>query len=263
MKAARGAEARAPRPASGRAIRAVTLDLWGTLFLDGPASDDRYKRPRLAGMQAVLAGAGIPVTLDRLDRAYATAGHWLGQLWQVNRDVSVREHVGAMLKALDATRPARLSAEAMAALIRAYARPALLAPPAVDPGARAALEALATSGARLAIVSNTMRTPGEILRQILDQAGLLPLFQVLIFSDECGIRKPAKAIFLRTLKELGVPAAHAVHVGDDAILDVEGARDVGMVAIQVTADGRATAPVKPDAVIQHLGQLPAALRRLR
>ena len=32
-------------------IRAVTLDLWGTLFLDGPASDDRYKRQRLAGIQ--------------------------------------------------------------------------------------------------------------------------------------------------------------------------------------------------------------------
>ena len=58
-------------------------------------------------------------------------------------------------------------------------------------------------------------------------------------------------------------AEHAVHVGDDAILDVEGARDAGMAVIQVTPDGRATAPVKPDAVIRHLGELPAALRRLR
>jgi putative hydrolase of the HAD superfamily len=151
----------------------------------------------------------------------------------------------------------------MAALIRAYASPALVAPPAVDQGARAALEALAANGALLAVVSNTMRTPGEVVRQILDQSGLLPLFRVLTFSDECGIRKPARAIFLRTLEELGVPAEHAVHVGDDSILDVEGARDAGMGAIQVTPDGRATAPVKPDAVIRHLGELPAALRRLR
>ena len=103
-----------------------------------------------------------------------------------------------------------------------------MAPPAVDQGARAALEALAADGVLLAVVSNTMRTPGEVVRQILDQAGLLPLFRVLTFSDECGIRKPARAIFLRTLEELGVPAEHAVHVGDDAILDVEGARDAGM-----------------------------------
>jgi putative hydrolase of the HAD superfamily len=244
-------------------VRAVTIDLWGTLFLDGPASDDRYKRPRLAGIQAVLAGAGVPVAADRLERAYAASGHWLGQLWQVHRDASVREHVGAMLEAVDASLPARVSAETMGALVSAYASPALLAPPAVDPGARAALDGLAARGIRLALVSNTMRTPGKVLRQILDEAGLLPFFQVSTFSDECGFRKPAKEIFLRTLENLDVPVDHAVHVGDDSILDVEGARDAGMSVIQVTPEGRATAPVKPDGVIRHLGELPAALRRLR
>ena len=263
MRAARNAEVRWPERPRGRAIRAVTLDLWGTLFLDGPASDDRYRRPRLAGMQAVLAGAGIAVTLDRLDRAYATTGHWLGRLWQVNRDASVREHVGAVLRALDASLPDRLGPGATAELVHAYASPALLAPPAVDQDARAALESLAAGGALLAVISNTMSTPGEVVRQILDRSGLLPVFRVLVFSDECGIRKPARAIFVRALKDLGVSPEHAVHVGDDSVLDVEGARDAGMAAIQVTPDGRATAPVKPDAVIRHLGQLPAALRRLR
>ena len=244
-------------------IRAVTLDLWGTLFLDGPGSDERYKRQRLAGIQAALVGVGITVSPAQLDRGYAAAAGWLGKLWQMNRDVSVREYVVALLRAVDGALPGRLSAETMAALISAYASPALMAPPAVDPGARVALETLAAEGARLAVISNTMRTPGEVVRQVLDKAGLLSLFRVLTFSDECGIRKPAQAIFLRTLKDLGVPAEHAVHVGDDSILDIEGARDVGMAAIQVTPDGRATAPVKPDAVIRHLGELPAALRRLR
>jgi putative hydrolase of the HAD superfamily len=260
MRVAQSAEARLP---GRRVIRAVTLDLWGTLFLDGPASDDRYRRPRLAGMQSVLAGAGIPVASSELVRAYTASGHWLGRLWQVHRDASAREHVVALLEALDAALPERLSAETMAALVRAYASAALVAPPAIDQGARVALEALAANGALLAVVSNTMRTPGEVVRQILDRAGLLPLFQVLTFSDECGIRKPAPGIFLRTLEELDVPPHDAVHVGDDSILDVEGARDTGMAAIQVTHDGRATAPVKPDGVIRHLGELPAALRRLR
>ena len=118
--------------------------------------------------------------------------------------------------ALDAALPARVRAETMAALMSAYASPALMAPPAVDPGARVALETLAAGGARLAVISNTMRTPGEVVRQLLDKAGLLSLFRVLTFSDECGIRKPAQAIFLRTLEDLGVPAEYAVHVGDDA-----------------------------------------------
>ncbi len=243
-------------------IRAVTLDCWGTLFLDGPGSDDRYKRQRLAGIQAVLAGVGITVAPAQLDRAYADAGHWLGQLWQENRDVSVQEHVVALLGAVDPALPARLSPESLEAVIRAYASPALVVPPAVDQGARFALEGLAATGVVLAVVSNTMRTPGVVLRKVLDQSGLLPLFRVLTFSDECGIRKPAQAIFLRTLRDIGVPPEEAVHVGDDSILDVEGARDAGMRAIQVTTNGRATAPVKPDAVIRHLGELPTALDRL-
>ncbi len=263
MRAARSAEAGRPGRPTGRVIRAVTLDLWGTLFLDGPGSDDRYKRQRLAGIQAALAGADITVAPAQLDRGYAAAARWVGELWQVNRDVSVRECVMALLKAVDASLPGRLSVETMGALITAYSSPALMAPPAVDPGARVALETLAAEGARLAIISNTMRTPGEVVRQVLDKAGLLPLFRVLTFSDECGIRKPAAEIFLRTLKALDVPPAAAVHVGDDAILDVEGARDVGMAVILVSPDGRAMGPVKPDAVIRHLGELPAALRRLR
>jgi HAD superfamily hydrolase (TIGR01662 family) len=263
MKAARSAEPRLSRRPSGRVIRAVTLDCWGTLFLDGPGSDERYRRQRLVGIQAVLAGAGIAVDPRQLDRGYSAAAHWVDTLWQRHRDVAVGEYVVELLKAVDAGLPDRLSVETMAALISAYASPALMAPPAIDPGARGALEALAAEGIRLAVISNTMRTPGEVVRQVLDKAGLLPLFRVVIFSDECGIRKPAPGIFLRALKDLDVPPEHSVHVGDDAILDVEGPRDAGMAAIQVTPDGRATAPVKPHAVIRHLGDLPAALHRLR
>src|SRR5258708_15725059 len=80
------------RPTRGR-VRAVTLDCWGTIFLDGPASDDRYKPQRLAGIRAVLTGAGITVALGQLDRAYAEAGQWLGQRWRGYPDVSAREHL--------------------------------------------------------------------------------------------------------------------------------------------------------------------------
>jgi putative hydrolase of the HAD superfamily len=246
-----------------RRVRAVTVDCWGTIFLDGPASDDRYKPQRLAGIQAVLTGVGVTVGLGQLDRAYAEVGQWLGRLWQKNRDVSAREHVVTLLEVLVPGLPARLSSETIGTLIREYVSPALVVPPAVDQGARAALEALAANGVALAVISNTMRTPGEVLRKVLDQSGLLPLFRVLTFSDECRIRKPARGIFLRTLRGIDVPPEDAVHVGDDSILDVKGARDAGMRVIQVVPDRRAAAPVKPDAIIRHLGELPVALGRLQ
>ena len=35
-------------------IHAVTFDCWGTLLLDSPASDERYRDRRLAGVQRIL-----------------------------------------------------------------------------------------------------------------------------------------------------------------------------------------------------------------
>jgi putative hydrolase of the HAD superfamily len=243
-------------------IQAVTFDCWGTLLLDSPASDERYASRRLAGFEKILNAAGIPIPRRELDQAYEASGRWLSRTWRKRRDVPARQHVCALLEAVDSTLPERLTAKELSALIHAYANPALLVPPAVDEGARGALETLAGRGLTLGVVSNIMRTPGNVLRQILHRSGLLAPLKVLTFSDECGIRKPDPEIFRLTLRQIGVAPEDAVHVGDDPILDVEGARDAGMTVIQVTPDGRATAPVKPDLVISGLRDLPAALDRL-
>ena len=243
-------------------IRAVTLDCWGTLFLDSPAADEGYRRQRVAGMASVLARRGEDVPGRVLDDAYGAAGRHLARLWQRGRDLSVRGHVLAVLEAVDASLPERLPAAAVDELIDAYASPALRVPPAVDAGAAPSVATLAAGGFALAVVSNTMRTPGSVLRAILDRAGLLAPFATLTFSDECGVRKPDPAIFAQTLARIGVAPAEAVHVGDDPVLDVEGARDAGMRVIQVVSGGRATGPVKPDAAIATLGELPDALAGL-
>ena len=235
-------------------IQAVTLDCWGTLLLDSPASDDRYKPQRLAGIERILTTSGVQVARSDLDQAYWESGRRLGRIWQRCRDVPMSQHVIALLEALDSTLPKRLSPDVLAALIEAYASPALRVPPAVDEGGVAALQELADWGVALGVVSNTMRTPGDVLRQVLDRSGLLAPLKVLTFSDECGIRKPDPEMFLLTLRQVGVAPQNAVHVGDDPILDVEGAREAGMRVIQVTANGRATAPVKPDAAIRSLSE---------
>ncbi len=243
-------------------ISAVTFDCWGTLLLDSPAADEGYRRERLAGIEAVLVASGVMVTGRDLDRAYAAAGRRLARIWEECRDLPVMGHVTALLRVLDPELPGRLPAAALDELVDAYSRPALRVPPAVDAGAATTLDTLASRGCALGVVSNTMRTPGDVLRTVLDQQGLLAHFAVLTFSDECGIRKPDPEIFLLTLRQIGVSPEEAVHVGDDPVLDVEGARDAGMRAIQLTASGRAVGPVKPDAVVTGLGALPTVLTRL-
>lgn len=248
--------------ATSPAIRAVTFDCWGTLLLDSPAADESYRRQRLAGIEAVLAGHGLAVSPRELDRAYATAVQRLGRIWQSGRDVPVSSHVTALLDALDPELSVRLPPGALEEMVDAYSAPALRVPPAADGGAAGALDTLSRQGVALGVVSNIMRTPGSVLKLVLDRSGLLGPFKVLTFSDECGIRKPDPEIFLLTLRQVGVKPAEAVHVGDDPVLDVEGARDAGMRVVQVAPGGRATGPARPDAVIGALGELPGALARL-
>ena len=118
------------------------------------------------------------------------------------------------------------------------------------------------SGLTLALISNTMRTPGAVLRKLLDRAGLLDCFAHTTFSDEVGVRKPAPEIFLDTLRRVGGEPETAVHVGDDAILDVEGAQRAGLRAVQVLGRGGDASERPADRTITRLGELPAALASL-
>lgn len=213
--------------------------------------------------EQILAGAGVRVSRRALDDAYEASGSELGRIWSRHRDVPVQHHIAAILTAAGPDVADGLGTAEQAALLEAYVRPALLVPPAVDPTARPALEELARRGYTLGVVSNTMRTPGETLRKLLDRYGLLGLFKHTTFSDEVGVRKPAPEIFALSLRAVGGEAATALHVGDDLVLDVEGARAAGMRVIQVrTTRGRPPVGQTADAVVSNLAELPAAVARL-
>jgi HAD superfamily hydrolase (TIGR01509 family) len=211
----------------------------------------------------VLAGSGVRVTSAALDRAYEASSEFLGRLWSQNRDVPVSEHVRAILAGVDPGLPDRVPPAAQAALLDAYATPALFVPPAVDAGARLALDDLRARGLMLAVVSNTMRTPGATLCKLLERFGLLGYFAHTTFSDEVGVRKPSPEIFALTLRALQVEAGAAVHVGDDPVLDVAGAHDAGLRVIQVTSASRkALRRQRPEAVVPDLASLPAAISQI-
>jgi putative hydrolase of the HAD superfamily len=238
-------------------IKAVTIDLWGTLLLDSPAADERYRRERVVRVAEALAERGIELPIPALARGYEESRRQLVKIWREMRDVPIERHVTLLLEAVNVTLPTRLDADALAAVTWAYASPALDAPPVLDPGARSALDGLKKRGISVCLVSNTLRTPGIVLRRILKNEGLLDGFTGMVFSDEYGMRKPASGIFHEALRRLGVATHHAVHVGDDARLDVEGARLANMRVIHL-GSGRADDNM-PDASIQGLSELPAAI----
>ncbi len=130
---------------------------------------------------------------------------------------------------------------------------------AVD--AAEAVRALAGRGVLIGIVSNTGRTPGVVLRRVLERHGLLGHFGPVIYSDEVGVRKPEAEIFRRTLAAARVTPAEALHIGDNPDADVVGAQAAGMRAAHYTAGFRAPA-ARADLIVPDLAKLAAEVFRV-
>jgi putative hydrolase of the HAD superfamily len=116
------------------------------------------------------------------------------------------------------------------------------------------LGALRAAGLRLVVVSNW----DVSLHEALARTGLTPLLDGAISSAEAGAAKPAPAIFARALGLAGdIAPDAAVHVGDDAALDVAGACAAGIAPVLVLRDGA----VSPDGIptLRDLRALPELL----
>jgi putative hydrolase of the HAD superfamily len=107
-----------------------------------------------------------------------------------------------------------------------------------------ALDALKASGFKLAVLSNWDTT----LFRTLDEFGLTPYFDVIVASLVEGVEKPHPRLFEILTERSAVKAKNILHVGDDPVADVNGARGAGMYALlidrapeAVPASGRITA----------------------
>jgi HAD superfamily hydrolase (TIGR01549 family) len=98
--------------------------------------------------------------------------------------------------------------------------------------ARALLEALRSRGVKTGLLANSWPDPGRLLRRDAEAFGLAELLDVLVFSEEVGLRKPDPAIFLHACRRLEVEAAATMYVGDNLVTDVQGAAEVGMTTVQ-------------------------------
>jgi putative hydrolase of the HAD superfamily len=241
-------------------IRVVTFDFWQTLLADTSENLERGKRLRLEGIGAVLAQSGLPMAAAELEAAHAASGRALEEVWREHRDVSSRQQVRFFLEALFPGLASRLTTDQFEQVVEAYITPVLHFPPAPSPGALEAVKTLAGLGIRLCVISNTGRSPGVVLRKVLKRYDLLDHFTVLTYSDEVGYRKPHPQIFHETLRRAGSDPAQAVHVGDNPVDDVAGAKGAGMRAIHFSPGGAVSPSERPDAVVLHLGHLPELLR---
>jgi FMN phosphatase YigB (HAD superfamily) len=244
-------------------LKAVTFDLWQTLLLDTPEGLGKARADRIRGVWEILRRQGIPVELPRVEEAYDGVAKRLEQIWATHHDIGSRGQVRWVLEGLGLGKRVPPEDRLMDDLDDAYSLPILSALPLLNIGAREVLARLHGDGLSLALICNTGRTSGRMLRLVLDRLGLAPFLSILTFSDEVGLRKPHPEIFRRTLSALAVVPGDAAHVGDDVRTDVAGARGVGMRAIHLRHPKGASQDSDGVEGIATLGELPALLLSAR
>jgi len=248
-------------------IRAISFDLWDTLFVDdsdepkrrAQGLPDKYTARRALVHEALERHEGIERI--KVDAAYDAVDAAFRKVWdQQHVTWTVRDRLTVLLSGLQRELPEPELAE----LVRAHEEMELEVRPELIPGAKKALDDLRVAGFHLAVISDTVFSPGRSLRKLLDGEGLLGLFAALVFSDEVLRSKPDPAVFLRACEALVVAPQELVHVGDRAEKDVVGPHAVGARAVLCTAarDRHAGQPTGAEAAFDDYARLPGLIHEL-
>jgi phosphoglycolate phosphatase len=127
-------------------------------------------------------------------------------------------------------------------------------------GLESALDDLDAQGYRFAVCTNKLEGLSKLL---LDRLGLSGRFAAICGADTFGVSKPDPAILQQTVARAGGQLSTAVMVGD-AGPDIGVARRAGIPVIGVEF-GYTEVPIadlKPDRLIGHMSELPAAVEAL-
>jgi len=224
-------------------IKAVILDFGGTLTEGGLDSDPYHDE-----LRSYLASQGHEVELADLNRAIKDA---LGRLERVRsrgRELTFEEVYADALTRLGVP-PGDEALRAMHDIFKRHYSNSF------HPCAGRVLDELSRRY-KVALLSNTM---SDQPRVCLAEEGLDRHFALIVCSRDLGVRKPNPRIFRHVLRELGVEAEEAVHVGDNIEADMEGAEAAGITPIWIRSPD---SPPWHGYSIDSLCELPDLLRRI-
>ncbi len=236
-------------------IKAITFDCWNTLIVD----DEGRRRKMKAYFQVIFQENRVTLNDEEIDTIFADElvlfeNHVLSH----HKTLNARGRAETLLRLAGIELPE----ERLLRVAHDCDHMALEARPPLVPGAEEKLKALAATH-RLALISNTGFHGAATLKVILEDHGILPYFDLMVFSDKAGVAKPNIRIFHGALQDLDCLPEEAVHVGDSEPADIVGAKHAGMRAVLFTgANDRYAEDNTADAVVSSYDDFPRILSLL-
>lgn len=127
------------------------------------------------------------------------------------------------------------------------------------------LQKLEESGYRLGMISNA--GDDQDVQQLAQRFDISRYFDFILTSAACSYRKPHPRIFELALSNWYLLPSEAVMVGDNPDADIRGAKNAGLYAVWISRragiQNGDPLPVRPDASLSTLIELPALLERLQ
>ncbi len=209
-------------------IKAVFFDLYRTLV--------RYDPPPEVQQAQACREFGLSVEPENLRQAFVTAGEFLtqenarspiGQRSQAKQQEFWLEYELTLLRAAGVETTPELASKVLGQ-VRQLERQLVLYED-VEP----TLALLRGRGLKLGLISNLDCT----LEDFCQGLEIKRFFDFTLISYEVGVEKPHPKIFRLALKKAQVRPEEAIHVGDQYLSDVRGAKLVGIKPLLLDRDG--------------------------
>lgn len=239
------------------AIELITIDFWNTL-VSAKSNGALRERARIDGLLHHGRIVNPSLSETAVKQALKTVSVHFDSVWlETARTLSTAELLEALERALN------LRFADPEAVTNVLQESLLAGPPVWADGVKDVLAELSKTYF-LSIISDTMYSPGRILRQFMRENGVEQNFRHFVFSDEIGCSKPDLRTFGSALKAAGCAPDRALHIGDMKKTDIKGAKSAGMKAVLFTGLNASDAEDSgADAVLGNWRDLPELLHRFR
>ncbi len=246
-------------------IKAITFDLWDTVFIDDSDEPKRKAAGRLSkkeerrSLVLEYSKKHKDVSKELVDSVYNTLDAAFNKVWHSQFVTwKVTERMELIFKGLGI----ELLSEEMDEIVKLHEEMELEFRPDFIEGVGDAIAEL-HKRYKLGVISDAIFSPGRVLRELLKGENLLHYFDHFVFSDEIGHSKPQPIVFESAYKKFGVQPHELVHIGDREHNDIIGPKNVGVGALLCTASlNRGSKNTKADAIFSDYKDLPSIVRSL-